>query len=93
MQSAAAPTQQKPLSVPQTSDVEAIGNELYDAECLKLINEYFYGVRIFPGQDPTHIYVGWVTTQYHLHTKDFNQHGVRKASVMITDVYDSVIDG
>lgn len=35
--------QQKPLSVPQTSDVEAVGDEIFDAECLKLMNEYFYG--------------------------------------------------
>ncbi|KAJ8982741.1 hypothetical protein NQ317_014039 [Molorchus minor] len=84
--------QQKQLTINQPSDIEAIGNEIYDAECLKLINEYFYGVRIFPGQDPTHIYVGWVTTQYHLHCKDFNQNQVLKSSVMITDNYDRLID-
>lgn len=33
-----------------STGVESIGNEVYDAECLKLINEYFYGVRIYPGQ-------------------------------------------
>ncbi|XP_071050495.1 ryanodine receptor isoform X2 [Onthophagus taurus] len=82
--------QQKQLSVPQTSDVESIGDEIYDAECLKLINEYFYGVRIFPGQDPTHLYVGWVTTQYHLHSKDFNQSQVLKGSVLTLDDYDRV---
>ncbi len=38
-----------------TQAIESIGNEVYDTECLKLINEYFYGVRIFPGQDPTHV--------------------------------------
>ena len=27
---------------------------------LELINEYFYGVRIFPGQDLDGTYVGWV---------------------------------
>lgn len=43
MQPAGNVGQQKQLSVPQTSDVEAVGNELYDAECLKLISEYFYG--------------------------------------------------
>lgn len=37
--------QQKQLSVPQTSDVESVGNEIFDAECLKLINEYFYGTQ------------------------------------------------
>lgn len=93
MQNIPSPGQQKQLSVPQTSDVEAIGNELYDAECLKLINEYFYGVRIFPGQDPTHVYVGWVTTQYHLHSKDFNQSQVRKSAVVIVDDYERIIDG
>jgi len=77
----------KAMSVVQTSGVESIGNEIFDAECLKLINEYFYGVRIFPGQDPTHVYVGWVTTQYHLHSKEFNQSYVRKAEVHILDDY------
>lgn len=78
--------------MPQTSDVESVGDEIFDAECLKLINEYFYGVRIFPGQDPTHVYVGWVTTQYHLHSKDFNQSQVLKTSVVILDDYDRVVE-
>ncbi|XP_057661319.1 ryanodine receptor isoform X14 [Diorhabda carinulata] len=88
-----ADRQQKQLTVTQPSDIESVGNEIYDAECLKLINEYFYGVRIFPGQDPAHCYVGWVTTQYHLHSKDFNQNQVRKASVIVLDDFDRVIDG
>lgn len=50
------------------------------------------GVRIFPGQDPTHVYVGWVTTQYHLHSKDFNQSQVLKSSIIIVDDYDRVYD-
>jgi ryanodine receptor 2 len=72
--------------------IESIGNEVYDAECLKLINEYFYGVRIFPGQDPTHVYVGWVTTQYHLHTHDFKQEKVRTASIIIDDDYEQIVE-
>ncbi|KAG5899237.1 hypothetical protein JTB14_035422 [Gonioctena quinquepunctata] len=84
--------QQKQLTITQPSDIEAVGNEIYDAECLKLINEYFYGVRIFPGQDPAHTYVGWVTTQYHLHSKDFNQNQVLKTSVVIVDDFDRVVD-
>jgi ryanodine receptor 2 len=75
-----------------TSKIETIGNEVYDAECLKLINEYFYGVRIFPGQDPTHVYVGWVTTQYHLHSTDFNQTKVRKGSIFINDDMGRIIE-
>jgi ryanodine receptor 2 len=49
-------------------------------------------VRIFPGQDPTHVYVGWVTTQYHLHTKEFNQSCVRKSTITIADEFNRVID-
>lgn len=82
----------KALSVPAATGVESIGNEIFDAECLKLINEYFYGVRIFPGQDPTHVYVGWVTTQYHVHRKDFSQSHVQRASVTIVDEYERIMD-
>ena len=53
----------------------------FDDEMLELINEYFYGVRIFPGQDPGMVYVGWVTTQYHLHTDDFSQDCVRSVTM------------
>jgi len=74
------------------SKIETVGNEMYDAECLKLINEYFYGVRIFPGQDPTHVYVGWVTTMYHLHSKEFNQDKVRTSGVYIVDDIDDVVE-
>ncbi|KAG8232313.1 hypothetical protein J437_LFUL009412 [Ladona fulva] len=75
------------------STVECIGNEVYDADCLRLINEYFYGVRIFPGQDPTHVYLGWVTTQYHVHTREFDTSKVRTASVAMTDDFGRVVDG
>lgn len=51
VQAPSVPDRQKNLAA---QNIESIGNEVYDSECLKLINEYFYGVRIFPGQDPTH---------------------------------------
>lgn len=66
--------------------------ELYDAECLNLINEYFYGVRIFPGQDPSHVYVGWVTTQYHCHSRGFNVSKIRRCTITGVDEYDSEVE-
>ena len=36
------------------------------------INEFYYGVRIFPGQDPAHVWIGWVTPKYHFHSAQFN---------------------
>lgn len=80
------------VSALNAQGIESIGNEIYDAECLKLINEYFYGVRIYPGQDPTHVYVGWVTTQYHLHSKEFSRDKVRRVSVFLEDEYEQPID-
>lgn len=73
-------------------NIESSGNEMFDAECLKLINEYFYGVRIYPGQDPTHVYVGWVTTQFNLHTKEFNRNKVRHAAIMMEDDFGQIIE-
>ena len=57
---------------------------------LELINEYFYGVRIFPGQDLEGTYVGWVTTQYHLHTDDFTPECVRSCTVQRLDNYGGI---
>ena len=45
------------------------------------MNEYVYGVRIFPGQDPAHVYIGWVTTIYHIHDSAFDQTKVRSVIV------------
>lgn len=65
----------------QTVTEEVREEEMFDSECLKLMNEYFYGVRIFPGQDPAHVYIGWVTTQYHIHDTTFDQSKVRSVIV------------
>lgn len=91
IQAPTVPDRQKNLTI-GSQNIESIGNEVYDGECLKLINEYFYGVRIFPGQDPTHVYVGWVTTQYHLHSHDFKQDKVRRAALIVEDEYERVIE-
>ena len=63
-----------------------------DVECMRLINEYFYGVRIFPGQDPGHVYVGWVTTQFHLQDKTFDQSKDRKVLISRVDDQERVIE-
>jgi hypothetical protein len=62
--------------------------ELFDTECLNLINEYFFGIRIFPGQDPSHVFVGWVTTQYHFHSTTFSNANVRTVTIAAIDEFD-----
>ena len=63
--------------------------ELFDTECLKLMNEYYFEVRIFPGQDPSHVFVRWVTTQYHYHANAFSQSKVRKVTIAGIDEYEA----
>lgn len=54
------------------------GGDYLDSSTLDLVDEIFYAVRIFPGQDPNHVYCGWVTTAYKHHNKSFDTTLVRK---------------
>jgi hypothetical protein len=76
----------------QSMDEAEGAEEIFDAECLSLINEYFYGLRIFPGQDPTHVFVGWVTTQYHTHSSSFSNDQVRTVSIACIDEFDGEVE-
>ncbi|KAL3078921.1 hypothetical protein niasHS_014703 [Heterodera schachtii] len=58
---------------PVLDDVQAM-QEMGDQ-----IDEYYYGVRIFPGQDLSNVWVGWVTPQFHAYDKLFDANAsVRK---------------
>ena len=81
-----------PVSQPRGLAGESDDPNLFDSECLQLINEYFYGVRIFPGQDPAHVYVGWVTTQFHLQDKSFDQSKDRKVTVCRVDDGERILE-
>lgn len=35
-----------------------------DSATLEQIEEYYYGVRIFPGQEPSHVLCGWITSHF-----------------------------
>ncbi|EJD76290.1 ryanodine Receptor TM 4-6 family protein [Loa loa] len=35
------------------------------------IDEFYYAIRIFPGQDPANVWVGWVTPKYHFYAERF----------------------
>ena len=77
----------------KSSSMASYGSELesepegQDLEAnLDIIDEYYYGVRIFPGQDPSQIYIGWVTPQYHNHCNQFDMKKVRNVVVCSLDV-------
>lgn len=40
--------------------------------CSFQIDEFYYAIRIFPGQDPANVWVGWVTPKFHYYSASFN---------------------
>uniref|UniRef100_A0A915DIR8 B30.2/SPRY domain-containing protein n=1 Tax=Ditylenchus dipsaci TaxID=166011 RepID=A0A915DIR8_9BILA len=51
----------------------AVDNDFYAMQQMgEQVDEYYYGVRIFPGQDPANVFVGWVTPQFHSYSQSFN---------------------
>ncbi|XP_061097426.1 ryanodine receptor 3-like isoform X2 [Conger conger] len=49
------------------------------------ITTYYHSVRVFAGQDPSCVWVGWVTPDYHYHTKHFNLSKTRTVTVTLGD--------
>jgi hypothetical protein len=58
-------------------------NDMLDPSVLDLVDEYFYGVRIFPGQDPSHVFCGWVTANFKHYDKGFDASRVRKTTLQV----------
>ncbi|XP_043075889.1 ryanodine receptor 3 isoform X1 [Puntigrus tetrazona] len=49
------------------------------------ITKYFYSVRVIAGQDPSSVWVGWVTPDYHYYSKQFMLSTVRTVTVTLGD--------
>ncbi|XP_051511074.1 ryanodine receptor 3-like isoform X1 [Myxocyprinus asiaticus] len=49
------------------------------------ITKYFYSVKVFAGQDPSSVWVGWVTPDYHYYSKHFSLSKVRTVTVTLGD--------
>ncbi|AWP16638.1 putative ryanodine receptor 3-like [Scophthalmus maximus] len=46
---------------------------------------YYHSVRVFAGQDPTDVWVGWVTPDYHYYSNNFNLSKNRTVTVTLGD--------
>ena len=53
---------------------------------MDIIDEYYYGVRIFPGQDPSQVYIGWVTPQFQQYSTSFDMKKIRNVVVCTLDM-------
>ncbi|XP_028834345.1 ryanodine receptor 3 isoform X8 [Denticeps clupeoides] len=49
------------------------------------ITAYYHFVRVFAGQDPSCVWVGWVTPDYHYHSNNFNLSKNRTVTVTLGD--------
>ncbi|KAM9420371.1 ryanodine receptor 3-like [Salvelinus alpinus] len=49
------------------------------------ITTYYHSVRVFAGQDPASVWVGWVTPDYHYHSKHFSLNKTRTVTVTLGD--------
>lgn len=62
--STASPTAAHQAASRETRYEPAFDLQQLDPSTLELIDEYYYGVRIFPGQEPSHVLCGWVSSQF-----------------------------
>ena len=49
------------------------------------VDEYYYSVRIFPGQDPGQVFVGWMTPGFHFMESSFELKKTRHSVVSVLD--------
>lgn len=47
--------------------------------------QYYYSVRIFPGQEPANVWVGWITSDFHQYDTSFDLERVRTVTVTLGD--------
>uniref|UniRef100_A0A668AN21 Uncharacterized protein n=1 Tax=Myripristis murdjan TaxID=586833 RepID=A0A668AN21_9TELE len=65
--------------------VMAETDERDDYDFLMQTSTYYYSVRIFPGQEPSSVWVGWVTSDFHQYDPTFELHKVRTVTVTLGD--------
>ncbi|XP_032882821.1 ryanodine receptor 3 isoform X4 [Amblyraja radiata] len=56
-----------------------------EQEVITKSSTYYYAVRIFAGQDPSFVWIGWVTPDYHYHSKSFDLNKHRTVTITLGD--------
>ncbi|XP_055770846.1 ryanodine receptor 2-like [Salvelinus fontinalis] len=56
-----------------------------DLDFFMQTSTYYYSVRIFPGQEPSSVWVGWVTSDFHQYDMAFDLEKVRTVTVTLGD--------
>uniref|UniRef100_A0A8C0C0Q2 Ryanodine receptor 2 n=1 Tax=Buteo japonicus TaxID=224669 RepID=A0A8C0C0Q2_9AVES len=69
------------LSMP----IECYKNSLQCHDVEAYNTSYYYSVRIFPGQEPANVWVGWITSDFHQYDTSFDLDRVRTVTVTLGD--------
>ncbi|XP_077336635.1 ryanodine receptor 1 isoform X4 [Lithobates pipiens] len=64
---------------------EVVPDDRDDPEIIMNTTTYYYSVRVFAGQEPTGVWIGWVTPDYHLYDMNFDLNKVRNATITMGD--------
>nr|XP_033467469.1 ryanodine receptor 2-like isoform X2 [Epinephelus lanceolatus] len=64
---------------------EVMADDRDEYEFLMQASTHYYSVRIFPGQEPSSVWVGWVTSDFHQYDPGFELHNVRTVTVTLGD--------
>uniref|UniRef100_A0A673BRB3 Ryanodine receptor 1 n=1 Tax=Sphaeramia orbicularis TaxID=375764 RepID=A0A673BRB3_9TELE len=73
-----------PPTVPRLVE-DVVPDDRDDPEIILSTTTYYYSVRIFAGQEPTQVWIGWVTPDYHQYDPTFDLTKVRNVTVTVGD--------
>uniref|UniRef100_A0A8B9SCG5 Ryanodine receptor 2 n=1 Tax=Apteryx owenii TaxID=8824 RepID=A0A8B9SCG5_APTOW len=64
---------------------DVLADDRDDYDYLMQTSTYYYSVRIFPGQEPANVWVGWITSDFHQYDTTFDLDRVRTVTVTLGD--------
>ncbi|KAI1893681.1 hypothetical protein AGOR_G00126200 [Albula goreensis] len=64
---------------------DVVPDDRDDPEIILNTTTYYYSLRIFAGQEPSGVWVGWVTPDYHQYDQSFDLSKVRNVTVTVGD--------
>ncbi|TWW74756.1 Ryanodine receptor 1 [Takifugu flavidus] len=73
---------------------DVVPDDRDDVDIILNTTTYYYSVRVFAGQEPSGIWVGWITPDYHQYDLHFDINKVRNVTVTVGDdkgnIHDSI---
>ncbi|KAI4894480.1 hypothetical protein NFI96_026241 [Prochilodus magdalenae] len=64
---------------------DVVPDDRDDVDIISNTTTYYYSVRVFAGQEPSGVWVGWVTPDYHQYDPHFDLSKVRNVTVTVGD--------